>query len=392
MKLLFWLCLAGVLWCYAGYPLVMVLRARLRPRPLERSGITEPPAISVVLAVRDGASYLGRRVENLLAQEYPADRLEVLVVCNGCTDGTEEIATGLSQSDPRVKVLVSAAEQGKAGALNAGVARASGEFVVFADVRQSFSPGTLRALLEPFGDAEVGAVSGRLVIQRGEAAAVEGVRLYWGMETALRLAESRTGSVVGATGAIYAIRRECFESIPARTILDDVWLPMRIAMAGRRVVLEPTAVAEDRSAEDARREYLRKRRTMVGNLQLVRMMPALLSPARNPILARYVSHKLLRLATPFLFLGMLVAAGLVAEPLYRAFFVLELGGYLLGGLGLVRPLPLLSLPSAFVMMHAAIFSALRQFRADAGGVWVPVPTPRTERVSGAALARTAERD
>jgi cellulose synthase/poly-beta-1,6-N-acetylglucosamine synthase-like glycosyltransferase len=204
------------------------------------------------------------------------------------------------------------------------------------------------------------------------------------METALRLAESRTGSVVGVTGAIYAIRRACFEPIPANTILDDVWLPMRIVMSGYRVVLEPSAVAADTAAMSSRHEYLRKRRTMVGNLQLIRTLPALLSPARNPVFMRFLSHKLLRLATPFLALGMLLAAALVPESPYRIVSVLVLGGYLLGGLGLLLPLRILSLPSAFVMMHGAIFSAFLQFRADASEVWTPaLPHVSDSTVRGA---------
>lgn len=385
MKLIFWLCVLGVVWCYAGYPLSQLLRARMWPRPVRRGAPADGAIVSVVLAVRDGAEHLRRRVENLLAQEHPAGGLEVLVVCNGCTDGSEAIAACLSEEDERVRVLVSAPEQGKAGALNLGVAHARGEFVVFADARQSFAPGAVRALLETFADPEVGAVSGQLVIERGRAAAVEGVRLYWGMETALRLAESRTGSVVGATGAIYAIRRKCFEPIPPNTILDDVWLPMRIAMAGYRVMLEPAAVAVDRASADSRREYLRKRRTMVGNLQLVRQIPELLSPVRNPLFVRFVSHKLLRLATPFLFLGMLLAAALTPEGPYRLFFLLEVSGYLLGSVGLVLHLPLLSIPSAFVMMHVAIFSAFRQFRSDAAGVWTTVPAALVPERSATSL-------
>jgi cellulose synthase/poly-beta-1,6-N-acetylglucosamine synthase-like glycosyltransferase len=373
VKLLFWLCFAGVVWCYAAYPLLQLLRARLRPRPLRRGSVDDRATVSVVLAVRNGASYLRHRVENLLAQDLPADRLEVLVVCNGCTDASETIAAELAGADPRVRVLVGPAEQGKAGALNLGIAHATGDFVVFADVRQTFAPGAVRTLLASFADPEVGAVSGKLVIERGRESAVEGVRLYWGLESILRLAESRTGSVMGATGAIYAIRRDCFEPIPANTILDDVWLPMRIALSGRRVVLEPAAVAVDHASEDSRREYFRKRRTMVGNLQLVRLMPELLHPTRNPLFIRFFSHKLLRLATPFLFLGMLLAAGVTPEAPYRWFFVLELSGYLLGIVGLVLHVPLLSIPSAFVMIHVAIFSAFRQFRSDAARVWAPGP-------------------
>ena len=164
--------------------------------------------------------------------------------------------------------------------------------------------------------------------------------------------------------------------MPANTILDDLWLPMRIIMRGHRVVLEPTAVATDTPAESLGHEYRRKRRTMVGNLQLLRMMPSLLNPSANPVFVRYVSHKLLRLASPFLFVAMLLTAALVPEPEYRAFALLEFSVYLLGVFGLAFRIPLLSLASAFVMVHAAIFAAFRHFRADAASVWSPVrPEP-----------------
>jgi poly-beta-1,6-N-acetyl-D-glucosamine synthase len=324
-----------------------------------------------VLAVRNGSEYIERRLENLLQQEYPADRLEILVVCNACSDGTAEQAASIAHHDPRVRVLESPADQGKAGALNLGVSRARGDFIVFADVRQRFLPRTIRCLVDSFADPKVGAVSGRLIVERGESTVVEGTRLYWGLETKLRLAESGTGSVMGATGAIYAVRRRCFEPIPARTILDDVWLPMRILLRGNRVILDPLAVAVDVPAENARHEYLRKRRTIVGNLQLLRSMPELLNPVRNPAFVRFVSHKVLRLGTPFFLLGIVGSAALLPGAFYQAVFVAGLAAYALGCLGLVLRAPILAVPATVLLMHAVVFSAFRHFREDAGSVWRP---------------------
>ena len=375
MHILFWILLAAVAWCYAGYPLFVAAQARFRPRPLRPRADAELPAVTVILAVRNEREALRRRVDNLLAQAYPADRLHVLVACNGSRDGTEELARELARADARVRVVVSPPDRGKAGALNVGVAAATTPVVVFADARQRFAPDAVAQLVAPFADDAVGAVTGRLVIERADRAAVEGVRLYWGMETRLRDAESRSGSVIGATGAIYAVRRALFHAVPASLILDDVYVPVRIALAGYRVVMAPDAVAFDVPAHDQQLEYARKRRTMVGNIQLVRALPALLNPIGNPIFFRFLSHKVLRLLTPFCFVGLLVASAFLPEPMYRAFFAAELALYAAGLVGMRVSLPALSVPSAFVLVHAAVFAAFWRWREDASAVWVQATGP-----------------
>jgi hypothetical protein len=215
----------------------------------------------------------------------------------------------------------------------------------------------------------VGAVTGRLVVNRGQLASVEGVRFYWGLETRLRQAESLTGSVVGATGAIYGIRRRLFPGVPVNLILDDVYVPLHIAMTGQRVVMATGAVAYDVPAGEQRQEYVRKRRTMVGNLQLVRALPALLSPRRNPLFVRFVSHKLLRLLAPFCFVAMLVVSALLPGAVYRILFAAQLALYGAGLVGLRVSVRALSLPSAFVLVHAAVFVAVWRWRDDASQIW-----------------------
>jgi cellulose synthase/poly-beta-1,6-N-acetylglucosamine synthase-like glycosyltransferase len=376
VEILFWILIATVTWCYAGYPLFIATLARLRPRALRPSPIADfPLRVTVVVAVRNEKASLARRIDNLLQQQYPADRLDVLVVSNGSQDGTEEIAQMLARRNERVHVLVSPAERGKAGAINMAAAEATGDVIVFADARQTFALDTVGRLVEPFADPQVGAVSGRMLVRRADLASVEGVRLYWGFETRLREAESRSGSVVGATGAIYGVRRALLPTIPANLILDDVYVPLRIAMSGHRVVMATDAIAFDEPSNDQKAEYARKRRTMVGNIQLIRAVPELLLPFHNPLFFRFVSHKLLRLLTPFCFVALLGVSAVLPGVFYGAFFLAELALYILGAVGLFVRVPALAIPSAFVLVHAAIFAAVWRWRDDASRVWAQPARP-----------------
>lgn len=382
-EILFWTLVIPVVWCYAGYPLAMLALGRLRPRPVRQDDARPVPTVTVVLAVRDERSRVASRIDNILDQKYPASHLDVMVACNGSTDGTEDIIRDFAASDPRVSVVVSPAGQGKAGALNMAVAAAHGDLIVFADARQVFAPDAIAKLVRPFEDPEVGAATGRLVVDRGELASVEGVRFYWGLETRLRHAESCTGSVVGATGAIYGIRRRLFPEIPANLILDDVYVPMRIAMNDNRVVMALDALAYDVPAGNQRLEYFRKRRTMVGNLQLLRELPALLSPRQNPLFVRYISHKVLRLVAPFCFVAIFLVSAALPGLLYRSIFAAQLALYAFGMVGLRVSVRAFSLPSAFVLVHAAVFAAVWRWKQDASQVWATgflTPNKNTLRV------------
>jgi cellulose synthase/poly-beta-1,6-N-acetylglucosamine synthase-like glycosyltransferase len=384
MEFLFWLFFGLVAWCFAGYPASMLVRARLRgsrepeERVDRRSGSRESdgsdreralPFVSVVVAVRNEADRIRSRVRNLLDQDYPGDRIEVVVVCNGCDDGPVEVAWGLARANRRVRLLGSPRAEGKAGALNRGVAAARGDVVVFADARQRFAPDAVRRLVGALARPDVGAASGRLEVTASDSTSLEGVRRYWDLETRLRLAESATGSVVGATGAIYAIRRELFHPLPPGLILDDVYLPMKIVGQGWRVVLEPSAVATDAPAADQRSEFGRKVRTAVGNLQLLRLMPELLVPWRNPVFGRYVSHKLLRLMSPVCLTGTLVLGLWLGGVVYGGIALAQAGFYALGAVGLLAPVPKLDLPAAFLLVHAALACALVRPARGAETVW-----------------------
>ena len=311
MTVLFWSCVAVVAFTYAGYPACIWLRARIAPRPVAE-GVMEPlPLVSVVMPVHDGEAMVAAKLHNLLALDYPAERIEVLVACDGCGDATASVARGIG--DPRVRVLEFPQRRGKASCLNDAVAVARGEVLLMVDVRQRVEPAALRALVGYLADPAMGAVGGQLRFEDPATGFAASVDAYWRYESAIRLAEARSGSVVGVSGALYAMRRSLFRPLPAATVLDDVLVPMQVAAAGGRVGWQPAAVAWDRASDSPSRERVRKVRTLAGNLQLVQLAPWLLDPRRNPLWFRFIGHKLLRLVAPWALLAMVVAAFVLAR-------------------------------------------------------------------------------
>jgi cellulose synthase/poly-beta-1,6-N-acetylglucosamine synthase-like glycosyltransferase len=363
----FWLLAAFVGYVYIGYPLGLHLWRRLWPRPLAiRGQTTETPGVSIVLAVRDEGVRLAARLDNLLTLDYPAGARQIIIVSDGSTDNSLEVVAQYGSTAESVALPAG----GKARALNAGVERARHALLVFADARQAFAPDALRALVAPFSDPQVGAVSGELVLD-GEtrdrrtqvsdrrrsnsppipadverraptnrrvavqSTIVEGVGLYWRYEKQIRRDEAAIGSTMGATGAMYAMRRSLWRPLPPDTILDDVLAPMRCVLAGFRVVFADRARAFDRTARDARTESLRKRRTLAGNYQLLWLEPSLLLPWRNPAWIQFVSHKVARLAVPFALLPLWLLSLVLSRrsPVYALAFTVQCLFYLFAGYG-----------------------------------------------------------
>lgn len=333
MKWAFWGAVVVIAYTYAGYPLWLWLRCRWHPLPVQSAAVQ--PFVSVVMVVRNEEQVLERKLENLLRLDYPDTQMEIVVVSDGSTDRTEAILREYARN-PRVHAVLNQLARGKASGLNDAMNVAHGEVVVFTDARQKIEASGLRVLLNNFADPQVGCVSGELMLGDPDAGEKsQGMGLYWRVEKIVREMESRCGSVVGATGAFYGVRRELLHPIPSETVLDDVYIPMRVLQANKRVVFEPRARAWDLPDQGTEREFARKVRTLSGNYQLLQMQPWLWTAA-NPIRFEFISHKVLRLVVPFALLVALLACSFLPQPFYRGAFLLQLAFYALSLVGMAR--------------------------------------------------------
>lgn len=364
--------LGAVAYTYVGYPALVAALARLRPLTLDEDPAWEP-SVSALVPVFDAERYVEEKVRSLLALDWPADKLELLFFCDGCSDGSVAILERLAAEDARVRVVVSAERRGKPTGLNELRRLARGEVLLLTDVRQPLEPGALRALTRKLADPRVGCVSGNLVL-RGAT----GAGAYWRYENWIRASEARFRGMVGVTGPIYAVRARDLPDLPTDLILDDMWVPLRLRLEGRLLVLAEDAVAWDEAFEDER-ERGRKARTLAGNYQLYARMPELLDPQRNPSFFEVVSHKVLRLACPFA-LGALAAstAWIVLAPSGRsplvragaralaggqlAFYALAAAGGAAGKAGTVA--------RTFVLLNtAAVEGLVRHLRGSQRVTW-----------------------
>jgi cellulose synthase/poly-beta-1,6-N-acetylglucosamine synthase-like glycosyltransferase len=304
---------------------------------------------------------------------YPATLRQIVVVSDGSTDATNEILADHVRRGT-VRAIVQRESRGKGAGLNDAIAAATGEIVVFADARQQIEADAIRQLLEDFADPTVGCVSGELMLgdpALGEAS--KGVGLYWRIEKKIREMESAAGSVIGATGALYAVRRSLLVPVPAGTILDDVYIPMNVVRQGARVVFNPQAQAWDLADQGTDREFARKVRTLSGNYQLLQLAPWLLGSG-NPEWFGFVSHKLLRLAVPFALAATLLASLWLREPIYRVALGLQLAFYALSVLALaqVKRGPLARMADAaftFVVLNTAALVAFANFVTGRKAAW-----------------------
>lgn len=394
---LLWLALGLVAFSYVGYPLALAawgaahdLVGALRflgggRDRRDRSGPIEWPRVTLVIAAFDEEECIRAKIQNSLALDYPADRLEILVGCDGCTDRTATIAREAGGS--RVRILELTPRSGKASVLARLVPAGTGDVVVLTDANVMLEAGAVRALARRFLDPSVGAVVGRLrLLNPTNGEFEEGI--YWKYETLLKYLEGKRGCVLGANGGLYAIRRILFGPLPPDTITDDFVIPVRIAVRGWRVPFEPMAVAYEETTEDAGKEFGRRARIGAGNWQAIARVPDVLDPRTRFVFFAFVSHKLLRWATPLLLpVALLATAALAVTPGawgYRLLLVAQLGFYglaLAGRQGVAGPLRrVASVAHYFVAMNVALAVGFWRFvRGTQGPTW-----RRTERAARAA--------
>ena len=372
MKWVFWMSATFIAYTYLGYPLWLWIRSRWCRKPV-RSG-PYIPFLSIIMIVRNEEKVLPRKLRNLLDLNYPDESLEIVMVSDGSTDSTNQILSEHT-ANPRVRVILNPQQQGKAAGLNAAMSSVRGEIVVFTDARQQIEPDAIRVLVENFADPEIGCASGELMLGDPETGEAEqGMGVYWRIEKAVRELESAVGSVVGATGAIYGVRRKLLVNVPDEAILDDVYIPMHVVRRGARVIFDPRARAWDSPDQGTAREFTRKVRTLSGNYQLLQLAPWLLTSA-NPLRFQFVSHKVLRLVVPFALLATLLASFLTPGVFYRGAVILQLAFYTLSLLGLAHFLrrgPLARVADAartFVLLNTAAMVAFANFAVGRNAAW-----------------------
>nr|WP_255550817.1 glycosyltransferase family 2 protein [Granulicella sp. dw_53] len=366
--MIFWISFLLVGYAYVGYAALLSVLVRLRQRSVHKAYIT--PTVSIVIAARNEEKNLPQKLQNLRLLQYPQELIQIVVVSDGSTDGT---AAFLQSCEPQIVAVILDDSHGKANALNEAVRHTTGEILCFLDTRQNVDVNALSELVSCLADPEIGAASGELLLENAAGKPEDALGLYWKIEKIVRKLESATGSVVGVTGAIYAIRREFYREIPPGTILDDVHVPMMVARQGKRVVFEPLAIARDRIFAEKGKEFSRKVRTLTGNYQLLKQEPWLISPA-NPLLFRLISHKLLRLLVPLLLVVMVVSSAACQGTFYLVIFWLQMGFYLLALLGALNPgakrIQPVAIANTFVMLNAAAAFAFYNFVAGRKKVWV----------------------
>jgi cellulose synthase/poly-beta-1,6-N-acetylglucosamine synthase-like glycosyltransferase len=340
---------------YIIYPALLSGLGWLFRRPVRR-GEPDVRSVSFVVCAHNEEKGIQRRLVELAdLLDTAALPGEVVVVSDGSSDGTAELVR--AHAGPRVRLIELPRREGKAVALSRGVEAASGDVVVFADVRQVWAPDALERLLENFADPDVGAVSGDLVIA-SPPGTLRGVGLYWRFEKWLRRQESALGCQVGVTGAISAVRRELFRPIPPGTLLDDVYWPLQVALQGKRVIHDQRAVAHDRLPERASDEFRRKVRTLAGNFQLALLVPRALVPGLSPVWFQFLSRKLMRLVVPWALLGLLALAPFLPGRLCLTALI---------GQGIFYALALLSLATG---RGGRVAAAAGSFLVLNGAAWV----------------------
>ena len=357
-KILFWTGIVQCGWTFVFYPLIIQFLAHIKSRDRGNLSVCQTvlPPITIIIAANNEESRICARIKNLLQCDYPSSLLEILVVSDGSSDNTVGKVESLQLEN--LRVLVFPEKSGKPACINAAVKEASGDWLIFADARQSFASDALQVLSRHFSNSTVGAVSGQLFPNASEGGAAQGIDFYWKLEKSLRYAESRLDSCIGCTGAIYALRKELFKPIPQDTLLDDVIIPLQATHNGTRILFEPEAKAFDPQRLEPALEKLRKTRTLAGNFQMLFRYPRWLLPWRNRLWWKLFSHKYSRLLTPVSLTVALIGSWLSrGSTPYQFFLWIQLFFYGLAIIGILCRgirMPLFSIPAGFLFLSVMI--------------------------------------
>ena len=379
-KILFWLAAVALAYAYVGYPVLVWLVSRLRPRAVRRAQFE--PVVTVVITAYNEERDLAAKLENTLALDYPKDKLEVLVASDCSSDRTDEIALAFAARG--VRLHRQAERLGKTAAQNAAVELARGEVILFSDATTLYQPDVLRAMLPNFADPSVGCVAGKLIYVDPAATSVgQGAKSYWGYETFLKTHESRACSLIGASGCLYAVRRSAYVPLYHEACSDFI-IATKMVEQGLRAVYEPRAVCTEETNRQADKELRMRVRVIAQTYTDLWRHRRLLNPLRGGFYAvELLSHKVMRYLVPLFLLVALVTSGALApRSLFfaltfagqAAFYAAALAGWLLERAG--ARVRVLSLPHYFVLANLAAVIAFYKFaRGERYARWEPIREP-----------------
>jgi len=301
-ELTFWVSLSFLIYTYLLYPVIILFISKKFGEDIACATPNELPEITVLLCLYNAESLIERRIQNILALDYPSNKLSIVIVSDGCTDETCLRVESLALDN--VKLISYKENKGKSYALAQGLAHVEDELVLFADARQTFESDVLQQLIPYFSDKTVSAVTGNLIIEESKG----DPGLYWRYEKAIRTCENNYKSLLGVTGAIYMARKSLLPVFPVDIVLDDMYGPLSMIKQGYRVAYCELAVATDQGSNTLKEEFDRKVRTLAGNFQLLQLLPWVLHPKKNPVFFEFISHKVCRLLVPYFLIALLVSS------------------------------------------------------------------------------------
>jgi cellulose synthase/poly-beta-1,6-N-acetylglucosamine synthase-like glycosyltransferase len=385
---IFWLSAAALAYTYVGYPLLLVVVSRLRTRTVARAALA--PTVTVIITAYNEERDLAAKLENTLALDYPADKLEIIVASDCSNDRTDDIARAYA---PRgVRLHRQAARLGKTAAQNAAVELAHGEIILFSDATTLYQPDVLHAMMPNFADATVGCVAGRLIyVDPSESGVGHGARSYWGYEVFLKERESRICSLIGVSGCLYAVRRAAYVPLYHEACSDFI-IATKMVEQNLRTVYEPAAVCTEETNRQSNRELRMRVRVIAQTFTDLWRHRAMLNPLRSGFYAvQLISHKVMRYLVPFFLIALFVSSAMLAPRslFYALAFAAQAGGYLsaavawlLERVGGVQH-RLLALPQYFVLANLASLLAWYQFlRGERYAHWEPIREAGEAHVSG----------
>ena len=356
-----------VLYVFAGYPALIGLLARLRPRPVHHDA-RHRPTVSLVVVAYNEAQVIDQKLRNCAELEYPADRLEVIVIADGSDDGSPDLV----RDRPGVRLLFETERRGKLMAMNRAAGHANHEILVFSDANNLYARDALLELVAPFADPAVGVVTGRKAIASDTGRSLdESESLYWRYESQIKAWENATGSVTGVAGEILAFRRDAYPELPAGTLNEDFVQAMTAAANGWRVAYAPGALSLERASATIEDEALRRARLVTGRLQALQQVLGPLAARDRQLAWQVVSHKGMRPLVPgLLLLALLSSLSLGRRSRWGRAIVAAQGAF--AGAALVgwrgersgRRRRLTYLPYYFLRMNLATVRGIRDF---AGG-------------------------